>query len=138
MESVHPAVLKYEPWECVCSAVNTASSYLCVSCKSVNEEVKLAIITRPPYIYKHFNAVAEVKGVQNYCGLCGEVTESKVCEECREGVGMPVDESVPKPAVPEDALRPWKCENCETENFSENNCHNCSMIRKLPSSYPFS
>lgn len=135
MASVHPGVLQYEPWECACSAANAAFSYICDSCKAVNEEVKLAIISRPPYVYKHLNAVVEVKDVPNYCGLCGQSTENKVCEECREGVGEPVDESIPKPAVPEDALRPWKCENCEAENFSDSNCRSCSMIRKPPSSY---
>jgi len=131
------AVRLYQPWPCPCSALNPPASYICAQCNAVSEEVKQAIITRLPYIYKSAQAIEEEKAVLevDYCGLCGEATlpGGGICEECREGVGEPVDESVLKPTVPEDAIRPWKCENCDTENFSDSNCRSCSMIRKLPS-----
>lgn len=133
-QTTSEAVLLYEPWPCACSALNPPSSYICVQCSAVSEEAKQAIISRPPYIYKSSHYMEEEKGALEYCALCGDATPmgSGICESCRGGVGMQVDERVPKPAVPENAIRPWKCENCEAENLNESNCRQCSMIRQLP------
>lgn len=128
------AVRRYEPWRCECMTLNLPNTYICLGCSGQNQEVKQGIIDRKPYKYPLPQRVEEAKVVADLegCHLCGEVclNGTKICDLCRNGVGEVVAPNVPVPKVPVNLLRPWKCENCETENYDETNCRNCAMIRK--------
>lgn len=129
--------LGFQPWTCLCETDNPANNYKCVTCFTINESIKSAIMSRPIYVYPRvYHPPSEEskgeKSSENGCAFCGRPVgeNQQLCVTCSTPVP---GESVPLeflPMPPNSTLLAWKCENCETENYGDSNCINCSMIRR--------